>query len=444
MDIFLHSLMPFIDLSALSLFVGTILCLFWTMRPVSVDSPTNQCSDGCRRLLLFCLVGLSISSLGLLVQRAMVMAGLGITEIVPVLPTVLFSSHYGSMWLVRAVGIVLAWCVWWLGNRHLNSRIIAIVLLLACAAIAFSRSATSHGADNGDFSLQELSDWFHLLASISWGGTLLTISIMFSASKIADNVEQQHIVSGIADRFYVLFGPVFAVLVFTGLYNAWVDVGSFGALLTNTYGRLLSIKLLIFAYLTSRYIAPPQKGKDEAAYVTKFLKRSRVEAFLILAILFCVSLFTQEVPARHAVHMLLLEREQRTLSNPETSTDRGMSQRKEQVNEQSLLKMTANGLYSVKIVIKDQALQVGVNTFDVVLQDKNGKEVTGAEMNVVPWMPEMGHGVFDKPVVKEKGGGTYSVENVVLIMEGRWEMRLKIKKDNAEDNVTFAFPVSSG
>jgi hypothetical protein len=106
--------------------------------------------------------------------------------------------------------------------------------------------------------------------------------------------------------------------------------------------------------------------------------------------------------------------------------------------------MTANGLYSVKIVIKDQALKVGVNTFDVVIHDKNGKEVTGAEINVVPWMPEMGHGVFDKPVVNEKGGGTYSVENVVLIMEGRWEMRLKIKKDNAEDNVTFAFPVSSG
>ena len=103
--------------------------------------------------------------------------------------------------------------------------------------------------------------------------------------------------------------------------------------------------------------------------------------------------------------------------------------------------MTANGLYSVKIVIKDQALNVGVNTFDIIVRDKNGKEVTDAEINVVPWMPEMGHGVFDKPVVKEKGGGTYSVDNVVLIMEGRWEMRLKIKKDNAEDNVTFAFPV---
>jgi putative copper resistance protein D len=442
MDIILRSLMPFIDLTALSSLVGAVLCLFWTVCPVLEGSPTKQCSAGCRQLLLFCLVGLSISSIGILVQRAMVMAGLGITEIAPVLPTVLLSSHYGSMWFVRAAGIVVVWGVWCLGKRRLNSRIVTSLLLISCAAIAFSRSATSHGADHGDFSLEEFSDWFHLLASISWGGALLSISIMFSASKVADNAEQQHIVSGIADRFYVLFGPVFAVLVFTGLYNAWVDVGSFGALLTNTYGRLLSVKLLIFAYLTSRYIAPPQKGKDEAAYVTKFLKRSRVEAFLILAILLFVSLFTQEVPARHAVHMLLLERQQRTLSNPGTSTDRGTSQRKEHANEQSLLKMTANGLYSVQIAIKDKDLKVGVNTFDISVHDKNGKEVTGAEIDVVPWMPEMGHGVFDKPVVKEKGGGTYSVENVILIMGGQWELRLKIRNNSVESYVTFSLQVT--
>jgi YtkA-like len=54
-------------------------------------------------------------------------------------------------------------------------------------------------------------------------------------------------------------------------------------------------------------------------------------------------------------------------------------------------------------------------------------------------MPEMGHGVFEKPVVKERGGGTYSVENVILIMEGHWQLRLNIKKNNVEDNVTFDF-----
>ena len=200
-----------------------------------------------------------MSSIGMLVQRTMEMAGLGITEITPLLPTVLFSSHYGSMWFVRTAGIVIAWCIWWIGKRHLDSRIVIFLLLSACAAIAFARRASSHAADYGDFSLQQLSDWFHLMAAICWGGALLSISLMFSASSIADSSDQQHIVAGIADRFFALFGPVFAVLVITGLYNAWVEVRSFEALLTSRYGWFLTAKLLIFAYLTCRYIAPPQR-----------------------------------------------------------------------------------------------------------------------------------------------------------------------------------------
>ena len=108
--------------------------------------------------------------------------------------------------------------------------------------------------------------------------------------------------------------------------------------------------------------------------------------------------------------------------------------------EHSLFKMTDKGLYSVEVVIKDKDLKVGVNTLDIIVHDKSDKDVAGAEIKMVPWMPEMGHGVFEKPVVKERGGGTYSVENVILIMEGRWELKLKIKKNNAEDNVTFDFP----
>ncbi len=108
--------------------------------------------------------------------------------------------------------------------------------------------------------------------------------------------------------------------------------------------------------------------------------------------------------------------------------------------EQSLFKMTDKGLYSAEIVIKDKELKVGVNSFDIIVHDLNDKDVAGAELKVVPWMPEMGHGVFEKPVVKERGGGVYSVENVILIMEGRWDLKLKIKKNDAEDNVTFDFP----
>ena len=112
--------------------------------------------------------------------------------------------------------------------------------------------------------------------------------------------------------------------------------------------------------------------------------------------------------------------------------------------EQSLFKMTDSGLYSVEMVIKDKDLKVGVNTLDIIVHDKSDKDVAGAEIKVVPWMPEMGHGVFEKPVVKERGGGTYSVENIILIMEGRWELKLKIKKNNTEDSVIFEFQDVSG
>ncbi len=93
-----------------------------------------------------------------------------------------------------------------------------------------------------------------------------SIALMLSVPEVESSSGQQHIVSDIADSFYTLFGPVFAMLVITGLYNAWVEVRSVGALLTTPYGWFLSVKLLVFAYLTSRYLAPPHRGKDEGAY----------------------------------------------------------------------------------------------------------------------------------------------------------------------------------
>jgi len=108
--------------------------------------------------------------------------------------------------------------------------------------------------------------------------------------------------------------------------------------------------------------------------------------------------------------------------------------------EQSLFKVTEKGLFSVEMIIKEKELKVGVNTLDIIVHDKNDKDVAGAIVTVTPWMPEMGHGVFEKPTVMERGGGLYSIENIILIMGGRWELRIKITKGDIEDTVTFDFP----
>jgi putative copper resistance protein D len=299
----LHSIVTFVDIAALSVMVGVALCLFWMARPRGDEEDSSLFTGRLRRLLVLCLIVLAISSVGNLVQRTVEMSGLGIAAVPSLLPSVLLKTHYGKIGLLRAGGLGLALAISFIGRRHLNSRPVAVVLLCASAAIAFSRSATSHAADFGDLSLQELSDCFHLIASSLWGGALIAITIVFRLSLAAGDSRQYPVVSGIADRFYILFGPVFFLLVITGLYNAWVEVGSFGLLVTTPYGRLLSMKIVLLLFLTFRYIAPPQHGQDEPAFITKFLRRTRVEAIVILIVLLCASLLTHNVTARHLMHI---------------------------------------------------------------------------------------------------------------------------------------------
>jgi copper resistance protein D len=298
----MRSIGTFLDLAALTALIGAAWCLLWIVPPAKEASPTIF-SVRLRRLLLVCLAALVISSIVGLLQRSMEMSGFGATAVLPVLPAVLSKSHYGSIWFVRMAGLAAAWIVVLAGGRSLNSRISGVLLLLSGAVIAFSRSASGHPADFGDLSPQQLADWLHLLAVSSWGGGLLALAASLTPSLTAEDSLLQQFVAGMADRFYVLFGPVLTVLVFTGLYNAWVEVGSFQALVSTPFGRLLSAKLVLFLILALRYIAPPAHGQDNAAFSHKFLGRTRTEAIIVLGILFCVSWLVQEVPARHFAHL---------------------------------------------------------------------------------------------------------------------------------------------
>jgi hypothetical protein len=106
----------------------------------------------------------------------------------------------------------------------------------------------------------------------------------------------------------------------------------------------------------------------------------------------------------------------------------------------SLFKIAESGLYSVEMVIPDRELSVGRNAVNIIVHDKNDAEVMGAGLTITPWMPEMGHGVLEEPEIVERGGGLYSIENVVISMPGRWELRIKVVKDGVEDRAVFDFP----
>jgi len=108
--------------------------------------------------------------------------------------------------------------------------------------------------------------------------------------------------------------------------------------------------------------------------------------------------------------------------------------------EGSLFKVTENGEFSVEVLFPDKKVEMGVNRVDLIIHNKQDKDVTGARITVAPWMPSMGHGVMEKPVVNEKGGGLYNLSNVVFSMTGDWELRLEIASGSTTDKVNITLP----
>lgn len=107
--------------------------------------------------------------------------------------------------------------------------------------------------------------------------------------------------------------------------------------------------------------------------------------------------------------------------------------------QDSLFKISSQGKYSVELRFKDGEFVVGQNTADLIVhRDVAGnRDVEGALIRVVPWMPTMGHGVLSKPRVIERGAGLYAIENLEASMEGTWELRIDIDGIEGPDSVVF-------
>jgi|GEM_PF-311226 len=102
----------------------------------------------------------------------------------------------------------------------------------------------------------------------------------------------------------------------------------------------------------------------------------------------------------------------------------------------------AKGALKVELKLAASGLKIGPNSFELVVRDPAGRPVEGARLSVTPWMPTMGHGVWEKPVVKEAGGGNYHVDNVIIIMGGLWELKVALSKGAVEDGVVFSATVA--
>lgn len=101
-----------------------------------------------------------------------------------------------------------------------------------------------------------------------------------------------------------------------------------------------------------------------------------------------------------------------------------------------------SGALHVTLIAADPAPPVkGPNTWKVRLTDAAGQPVSGASVDVKPFMPDHGHGSSTKPTVTPGADGAYDVTGLVLFMPGVWRVTFAVTGASPADAASFFFCV---
>jgi putative copper export protein len=295
LDFLAAALTHWIAFLSLAALIGT-LALDLLVLPLAPELRAGR-----RRLQVLgvaCAVLLGLASIAEAVIRGRTMTGAGLPAVLGALPVIFRSTHFGHIWLLRLTLVALILCSASFGRR--GARMLA---LAGAIGVAFTTAVTGHAGDWGDRSLTALVDWIHVVATSSWVGGLISLSIAGGSGMMA--AWPPTLFETIARRFSRMAGWSLLGVVVSGGYNVWTQVRMPAAMWSTPYGRVLSLKLLLVLILIglgalARYTIVARLP-DRRASGRLFAYVSR-EACLGLVVLACTAVLVHLMPARHAMH----------------------------------------------------------------------------------------------------------------------------------------------
>jgi putative copper resistance protein D len=265
-----------------------------------------------RRLAWIGLVVVLLSGIAWVALEVAAMSGLPLGEAVQegMIPVVVTQTQFGIVALVRLAIMALLAASLAFGER-------ARWMALACAAALLGSLAwTGHAAGTiGALGpLHLIGDALHCLAAGAWVGALVPLALTLAAVRRHDDPQWLMIADRVTRRFSTLGMASVATLIVTGLFNAWILVGSLGALIATEYGRLLQVKLALFALMLglaavnrlhwtprlAQAAGPLARARQDQA-LRQVMRNSAVEAGLGLAIFVIVGALGTIHPAIHLV-----------------------------------------------------------------------------------------------------------------------------------------------
>jgi putative copper export protein len=188
-------------------------------------------------------------------------------------------------------------------------NVAAVTVLAAVFVGALAWAGHAAGGLGVEAFVHPTADVLHLIAAAAWVGALIPLAVLFAAAGKDD--ASIGIARTATTRFSTLGIISVATLLVTGSVNTWYLVGSIPALTETGYGRLLSLKFILFLAMVAiaavnRVALTPRLLRESPAANRNALRQLRrnagIEAFAGAIIIAIVGVLGTMAPGSHANH----------------------------------------------------------------------------------------------------------------------------------------------
>jgi copper transport protein len=425
---------------SLALFTGSLGFVLFVWQPTMNRDRKNEVAAPpiLRQCIMFGWALTGITTGLLLLMQAMTISGDSLISTMtnPLLLSIMTETRFGALWMIRvglwlcAGGILFIW-----QRDTLRDQ----VLLGLSIGIIATVSLFSHASSLDEPAAAVLADFLHALTMALWVGGLIAFFAVIRYLKTfgvpdprqpaqgavpghsAGSIES---LSRLTGYFSNYMRVTVAALMLTGVYAAWLQVGSLNALLTTLYGQTLIVKLILIAPLVliaaiNLFLTHKGLAAGNAIWSRRLRILVTLEIILTVSILGAVGVMTAISPARGVAAL-------RDIPQAAPAPPHFMETQ------------TAEG---VNVTLHIVPGWVGENTFALVLTDTDGNQVKNASRVRLQFdylTEDLGRSEL-RP--EHAAGGIYQIDGANLTVPGDWRVRVIVARPDAYDSVVDFMPL---
>ncbi|WP_411279555.1 copper resistance CopC/CopD family protein [Gemmatimonas sp.] len=173
----------------------------------------------------------------------------------PLVGSMLTSTTWGRGWMVQLVSVVVALAGFGGARRGRRPAWSPSWTLAGVGALglAFTPALSGHAASTPQFTtLAILADALHVIGASGWlGSLLLLLAVGIPAAMRLDKSERWRSVADIVNAFSPTALVCAGMTAITGVFAAWLHLGTVSALWQTAYGITLLVKLAILSVLAA-------------------------------------------------------------------------------------------------------------------------------------------------------------------------------------------------